>query len=220
MAQGFSGDPLTTARERMVQTQLVARGISNPKVLYAMRKVPRHLFVEEALQNQAYGDFPLPIGDQQTISQPYIVAFMTEALELTGTEKVLEIGTGCGYQAAILAELAPEVYSIERLHTLASRARRVLESLRYFNVKIKVADGTLGWPEVAPFDAIIVTAAAPGIPQPLLDQLATGGRLIIPVGDRLSQTLDLVRKTPEGLKHDYRGGCRFVKLVGSYGWEK
>ncbi len=220
MAQKFSGDSLTAARERMVQTQLVARGISDPKVLYAMGKVPRHLFVEEALQSQAYGDFPLPIGEQQTISQPYIVAFMTEALGLTGEEKVLEIGTGCGYQAAILAELAPEVYSIERLYTLASRARQILGSLRYFNVKIKVGDGTLGWPEEAPFDAIIVTAAAPGIPKPLLDQLAMGGRLIIPVGDRSSQTLDVVHKTPEGLEHDYRGGCRFVKLIGSYGWEK
>ena len=220
MAQKSGSDPLALARERMVETQLVSRGISDPKVLYAMRKVPRHLFVEEALQNQAYGDFPLPIGEQQTISQPYIVAFMTEALELIGTGRVLEIGTGCGYQAAILAELAPEVYSIERFHTLASRARRVLESLRYFNVKIKVGDGTLGWPEEAPFDAIIVTAAAPGIPRPLLDQLAMGGRLIIPVGDRHTQTLDVVHKTPQGLQHDYRGGCRFVKLVGSYGWEK
>jgi protein-L-isoaspartate(D-aspartate) O-methyltransferase len=220
MAQKYSGDALTAARERMVQTQLVARGIRDAKVLYAMGKVPRHLFVEDALQSQAYGDFPLPIGDQQTISQPYIVAFMTEALKLAGEEKVLEIGTGCGYQAAILAELAPEVYSIERLHTLASRARRILGSLRYFNVKIKVGDGTLGWPEEAPFDAIMVTAAAPGIPRPLLDQLAMGGRLVIPVGDRESQTLDVVTKTPEGLQHDYRGGCRFVKLIGSYGWEK
>jgi protein-L-isoaspartate(D-aspartate) O-methyltransferase len=220
MAQNNASDPFAAARDRMVQTQLVPRGIHDPKVLYAMRKVPRHLFVEEALQNQAYGDFPLPIGEQQTISQPYIVAFMTEALELTGVEKVLEIGTGCGYQAAILAELAPEVFSIERIHTLASRARRNLELLRYFNVNIKVGDGTLGWPEEAPFDAIMVTAAAPGIPRPLLDQLAMGGRLVIPVGDRNSQTLDVVHKSPEGLKHDYRGGCRFVKLIGSYGWEK
>jgi protein-L-isoaspartate(D-aspartate) O-methyltransferase len=214
------GDPFAAARDRMVQTQLVPRGIRDAKVLFAMRKVPRHIFVEEALQNQAYGDFPLPIGEQQTISQPYIVAFMTEALELTGAEKVLEIGTGCGYQAAILAELAPEVFSIERIHLLASRARRNLESLRYFNVKIKVGDGSLGWPEEAPFDAIMVTAAAPGIPGPLLDQLAMGGRLVIPVGDRYSQTLEVVHKTPQGLQHDYRGGCRFVKLIGSYGWEK
>jgi protein-L-isoaspartate(D-aspartate) O-methyltransferase len=219
-AQRAPEDAMAVARERMVQTQLVPRGIQDPKVLYAMRKVPRHLFVEEALQNQAYGDFPLPIGEQQTISQPYIVAFMTEALELTGQEKVLEIGTGCGYQAAILAELAPEVCSIERIHSLATRARRILESLRYFSVKIKVGDGTLGWPEEAPFQAIIVTAAAPAIPRPLLDQLALGGRLVIPVGDRYSQTLMVVHKTVEGLKQDYRGGCRFVKLIGSYGWDK
>jgi protein-L-isoaspartate(D-aspartate) O-methyltransferase len=219
-SQKNTGDPFAAARDRMVQTQLVARGIRDPRVLFAMRKVPRHVFVEEALQNQAYGDFPLPIGEQQTISQPYIVAFMTEALELSGVEKVLEIGTGCGYQAAILAELAPEVFSIERLHILATRARRNLELLRYFSVKIKVGDGTLGWSEEAPFDAIIVTAGSPGIPRPLLDQLAMGGRLVIPVGDHYNQTLDVVRKTPEGLQHDYRGGCRFVKLVGSYGWEK
>jgi protein-L-isoaspartate(D-aspartate) O-methyltransferase len=214
-----AADAMAAARENMVKTQLLARGIRDPKVLAAMRKVPRHLFVEEALRSQAYGDFPLPIGEQQTISQPYIVAFMTEALELTGTEKVLEIGTGCGYQAAVLAEIVPEVYSIERLPSLAAKARRTLEALRYFNVKIKVGDGTLGWPEEAPFQGIIVTAAAPGIPRPLLDQLAMGGRLVIPVGDRYSQTLDVVRKTPEGIKHDYRGGCRFVKLIGSYGWE-
>jgi protein-L-isoaspartate(D-aspartate) O-methyltransferase len=220
MTQKSSADPTTAARERMVQTQLVSRGIRDPKVLYAMQKVPRHLFVEEALQSQAYGDFPLPIGDQQTISQPYIVAFMTEALGLTGVEKVLEIGTGCGYQTAILAELAPEVYSIERIYSLVAKARRIMESLRYFNVKIKAGDGTLGWPEEAPFDAIIVTAAAPDIPQPLLDQLALGGRLIIPVGDRHSQTLELVHKTPQGLQSDYRGDCRFVKLIGSHGWEK
>jgi len=219
-AQKTTGDPLAAARERMVQTQLVARGIRDPKVLYAMGKVLRHLFVEEALRNQAYGDFPLPIGEQQTISQPYMVAFMTEALELLGTEKVLEIGTGCGYQAAILAELAPQVFSIERIHSLAARARRTLESLRYFNVNIKVGDGTLGWPEEAPFDGIMVTAAAPAIPKPLLDQLAPRGRLVIPVGDRYSQTLMVARQTPEGLKYDYRGGCRFVKLIGSYGWEE
>ncbi len=219
MAAQKPADAMAAARENMVRTQLIPRGIRDPKVLAAMRKVPRHLFVEEALRSQAYGDFPLPIGEQQTISQPYIVAFMTEALELEGTEKVLEIGTGCGYQAAVLAEIVPEVYTIERLPDLAAKARRTLESLRYFNIKIKVGDGTLGWPEEAPFQAIIVTAAAPGIPRPLLDQLAMGGRLVIPVGDRFSQTLDVVRKTPEGIKHDYRGGCRFVKLIGSYGWD-
>ncbi len=219
MAAQKPADAMAAARENMVRTQLLPRGIRDPKVLAAMRKVPRHLFVEEALRSQAYGDFPLPIGEQQTISQPYIVAFMTEALELEGTEKVLEIGTGCGYQAAVLAEIVPEVYTIERLPELAAKARRTLESLGYFHVKIKVGDGTLGWPEEAPFQAIIVTAAAPGIPRPLLDQLAMGGRLVIPVGDRFSQTLDVVHKTPEGILHDYRGGCRFVKLIGTYGWD-
>lgn len=202
----------------MVRTQIEARGIRDPRVLAAMRKVPRHRFVDEALIGQAYGDYPLPIGEQQTISQPYIVALMTEALELKGTEKVLEIGTGSGYQAAILAECAAQVFSVERLPTLADRARRILDALGYKNIKIKVGDGTLGWPEEAPFDGIIVTAAAPAIPQPLLNQLAKHGRMVIPVGDRYSQTLMVVRKTPEGLKYDYRGGCRFVKLIGTYGW--
>ncbi len=219
-AQNIMSDPQAATRKRMVQTQLVSRGIRDARVLLAMSKVPRHLFVEEALRGQAYGDFPLPIGEQQTISQPYIVALMTEALELLGTEKVLEIGAGSGYQAAILAELAAQVFSIERIPALASRARRNLESLRYFNVKIKVGDGTLGWPEEAPFDAIIVTAASPAIPQPLLNQLALGGRLVIPVGDCYSQTLTVVRQSPEGLEFDYRGGCRFVKLIGSYGWSE
>lgn len=214
----YNSDPYAAARDRMVRVQLEARGIRDPRVLAAMRKVPRHLFVEEALVGQAYGDYPLPIGEQQTISQPYIVALMTEALELTGTEKVLEIGTGSGYQAAVLAECAAWVYSIERLASLAARARRILKSLGYRNIKIKVGDGTRGWPEEAPFDGIIVTAAAPAIPQPLLNQLARGGRLVIPVGDRYSQTLMVVRQTPEGLKYDYRGGCRFVKLIGDYGW--
>ncbi len=213
-----SADINSQARARMVQTQLLARGIRNPRVLAAMGKVPRHLFVEEALQGQAYGDFPLPIGEQQTISQPYIVALMTEALELAGTEKVLEIGTGSGYQAAILAELADRVFSIERLATLATRARKILVELRYFNVQIKVADGTLGWPDEAPFDAIIVTAGSPGVPRPLVDQLAEGGRLVIPVGNEYSQNLTRVTKTAQGLDYDYYGGCRFVRLVGSYGW--
>lgn len=213
-----AADPYAGAREQMVRSQLEARGIRDPRVLAAMRKVPRHLFVEEALIGQAYGDYPLPIGEQQTISQPYIVALMTEALELKGSEKVLEIGTGSGYQAAILAECAAQVYSVERLATLAERARRTLASLGYKNIKIKVGDGTLGWAEEAPFDGIIVTAAAPAIPQPLLNQLAANGRLVIPVGDRYSQTLMVVQKTPGGLKYDYRGGCRFVKLIGSYGW--
>jgi len=207
-----------TDQERMVQNQLVRRGIRAPRVLAAMRKVPRHRFVEEALQHQAYGDYPLPIGEQQTISQPYIVALMTEALELQGTEKVLEIGTGSGYQAAVLAELAAQVFSVEHYPALAFRARKVIEALRYFNVQIRVGDGTLGWPEEKPFQGIIVTAGAPAIPQPLINQLAEGGRLVIPVGDRFAQTLTRVTKTPEGLKFDYYGGCRFVQLIGRFGW--
>jgi protein-L-isoaspartate(D-aspartate) O-methyltransferase len=208
------------ARERMVQSQLITRGIRDQRVLAAMRKVPRHLFMEDALQGQAYGDYPVPIGEQQTISQPYMVALMTEALELKGPEKILEIGTGSGYQAAILAELVEQVYSIERFSSLAFRARRVLEELRYFNVRIRVGDGTLGWPEESPFDGIIVTAGAPAVPQPLLDQLTLGGKIIIPVGDQYSQNLTIGMKNQEGMKWDYLGGCRFVRLVGSYGWSE
>ncbi len=207
------------ARLKMVEEQIVARGIKDPRVIEAMKKVPRHLFVEEALQGQAYGDHPLPIGEKQTISQPYMVALMTEALLLEGKEKVLEIGTGSGYQAAILAELAEKVFSIERIRSLAIRARELLYRLGYYNFEIKIFDGTLGWVEESPFDAIIVTAGAPEIPQSLIDQLAPGGRLVIPVGDAYVQELIRVTKTGEGLKKEELGGCRFVKLIGKYGWE-
>jgi len=206
------------ARDRMVQTQIAARGIKDPRVLEAMRKVPRHLFVEEALKDQAYGDYPLPIGEGQTISQPYIVALMTEALELKGPERVLEVGTGSGYQAAILAELARQVFSIERYPSLAARAKRLLEQLGYRNVLIKVGDGTKGWPEMAPFDAIIVTAAGPKIPEPLIEQLKDGGRLVIPVGDEWSQYLLKVTKQGDKLIKENLGAVRFVKLVGEYGF--
>ncbi len=206
-------------RDRMVQTQLAARGIHDARVLEAMGKVPRHVFVEEAMRDQAYSDYPLPIGEKQTISQPYIVALMTEALELKGHEKVLELGTGSGYQAAILAELADRVFSIERIPSLAHRANQILQKLGYKNVIIRVTDGTLGWPEEAPFDGILVTAGAPRIPQPLVDQLAMGGRLVIPVGDRLSQDLILVERTAEGIRKSSLGGVRFVDLVGKWGWE-
>ncbi len=206
------------ARERMVETQIAARGIKDPRVLAAMRKVPRHLFVDEALKDQAYGDYPLPIGEGQTISQPYIVALMTEALELKGPEKVLEVGTGSGYQAAILAELARWVYSIERYPSLAHRAKRILEKLGYHNVIIKVGDGTKGWPEAAPFDAIIVTAAGPKIPEPLIEQLKDGGRLVMPVGDEWSQYLIKVTKQGDKLIKENLGAVRFVKLVGEYGF--
>ncbi len=203
----------------MVQTQLVARGIGDVRVLEAMGKVPRHLFVDEAMRDQAYSDYPLPIGEKQTISQPYIVALMTEALELKGHEKVLELGTGSGYQAAILAELADRVFSIERIPSLAYRANQILQKLGYKNVIIRVTDGTLGWPEEAPFDGILVTAGAPRIPQTLVDQLALGGRLVIPVGDRLSQELIKVNRTPDGIVKESLGGVRFVDLVGKWGWE-
>ena len=203
----------------MVEEQIVSRGIKDSRVIAAMKKVPRHLFVEEALQSQAYSDHPLPIGEKQTISQPYMVALMTEALQLKEKEKVLEIGAGSGYQTAVLAELAEKVFSIERIRSLAIKARQLLYELGYFNVEIKIFDGTHGWMEEAPFDAIIVTAGAPNIPQPLLDQLAIDGRLVIPVGDAYAQDLMRVTKTKEGIKKEDLGGCRFVKLIGRYGWE-
>jgi protein-L-isoaspartate(D-aspartate) O-methyltransferase len=207
------------ARQVMVETQIKRRGVADPRVLTAMGKVPRHRFVPKHLWEQAYGDYPLPIGEDQTISQPYIVALMTEALELRGGEKVLELGTGSGYQAAVLAELAAQVFSMERLPSLAQAAEQALSSLGYTNVQVRVADGTLGWLEEAPFDAILVTAGSPQVPPPLVEQLAVGGRLVIPVGDSYTQTLTRVRRTAEGLKYEYLGGCRFVKLIGKHGWE-
>jgi protein-L-isoaspartate(D-aspartate) O-methyltransferase len=211
-------DNYAQALNHMVNTQLIPRGIHDPRVLAAFRRVPRHRFVPAPLWDQAYNDYPLPIGEDQTISQPYIVALMTEILEPREGDKVLEVGAGSGYQAAILAELVAQVITIDRVGPLASRARETLAALGYENVKIVVGDGTLGWPEEAPFDAIIVTAAAPQVPRPLTEQLALGGRLVIPVGDRYSQTLTLVRRTKDGLKYDYHGGCRFVPLIGQYGW--
>jgi protein-L-isoaspartate(D-aspartate) O-methyltransferase len=208
------------ARERMVETQIKARGIKDERVLKAMLKVPRHLFVDEALRDQAYGDFPLPIGEGQTISQPYIVALMTEALELKGIERVLEIGTGSGYQTAILAELALWVYTIERFPTLLERAKKVLKELGYKNISFKLDDGTLGWKEAAPFDAIIVTAASPDIPPPLVEQLAEGGRMVIPIGDEFSQTLIKGVKKGGKLHTKALEPVRFVKLVGAYGFKE
>jgi protein-L-isoaspartate(D-aspartate) O-methyltransferase len=208
------------ARERMVETQIKARGIKDERVLKAMLKVPRHLFVDEALRDQAYGDFPLPIGEGQTISQPYIVALMTEALELKGNERVLEIGTGSGYQTAILAELALWVYTIERFPTLLERAKKVLKELGYKNISFKLDDGTLGWKEAAPFDAIIVTAASPDIPPPLVEQLAEGGRIVIPIGDEFSQTLIKGVKKGGKLHTKALEPVRFVKLVGAYGFKE
>ena len=207
-------------REKMVSTQIEGRGIHDYRVLEAMRKVPRHLFVGEALQDQAYGDFPLPIGEGQTISQPYIVAEMTQALELTKDDRVLEIGTGSGYQTAILAELAFRVYTIERVRGLFIRARKLLDQLGYHNVIAKCSDGTIGWPDESPFDAIIVTAGAPEVPEKLIQQLTISGCMVIPVGDRFSQTLLRIRRDEDGIQDTSLGGCRFVKLIGEHGWKE
>jgi protein-L-isoaspartate(D-aspartate) O-methyltransferase len=215
-------DRYARQRKKMVDSQIRSRGIGDERVLRAMEKIPRHLFVDEGLIDQAYNDSPLPIGEKQTISQPYIVAIMTEALELKGPEKVLELGTGSGYQAAILAELAERVYTIERIAPLAQKARKLLESLNYYNVVIRVGDGTYGWREESPFDAILVTAGSPSIPRTLVEQLAIGGRLVIPVGGRYSQSLiKLTRlsENPDDVKKEDLGGCRFVNLIGEYGWK-
>jgi len=204
----------------MVDIQLVPRGIRDPLVLEAMGKVAREEFVPKNLRESAYSDNALPIAENQTISQPYIVALMTQALELKGGEKVLEIGTGSGYQSAILAEIAGEVYTVERISALNDRAKEILSKLGYRNIHYKVVNGTLGWPERSPYDAIIVTAGAPKIPEPLMEQLAEGGRLVIPVGDSLGQDLLKIRKGGgEPLTEDL-GAVRFVRLVGEYGWEE
>lgn len=200
-------------RDWMVKTQIESRGVKDPLVLKAMRKVPRHLFVPKSYQEEAYADEPLPIGEGQTISQPYIVALMTELLGLKGEEKVLEIGTGSGYQAAILAEIAKEVYSIEIICLLAEKAESTLKELEYKNITVKCGDGYQGWKEHSPFDGIIVTAAPDHIPQPLVDQLKIGGRLVIPVGE-LFQELILVTKTEKGIKKENVIPVRFVPMTG------
>lgn len=208
----------SVVRQRMVAEQLVPRGIKDPRVLQAMGKVHRHLFVEEALRGRAYGDYPLPIGEKQTISQPFMVALMTQELELKGHERVLEVGTGSGYQTAILAELAAKVYSIERIKALALRARQLLESLGYYNILVRVGDGSLGWKEMAPFDAIVVTAATPQVPACLLEQLADKGRLVVPVGQAEAQVLKKGLKEGHNVHWIDLGNCVFVKLVGEQGW--
>jgi len=207
-------DPWADQRERMVREQILQRGIRDPRVLEAMRKVPRHLFVPPELRDRAYRDCPLPIGYGQTISQPYIVAFMTEAARLTPESVVLEIGTGSGYQAAILAELARQVYSVERLPPLATRAQQTLASLGYRNVEVRQGDGYQGWPEHAPYDAIVVTAAPPTVPTALLDQLAVEGTLVVPVGEsKASQSLLILHKTPEGVVQKEAFPVQFVPMV-------
>ncbi|MEW6107673.1 MAG: protein-L-isoaspartate(D-aspartate) O-methyltransferase [Nitrospirota bacterium] len=207
-------------RELMVKTQLIPRGIKDSRVIEAMGRVPRHLFVDPSNLHIAYDDMALPIGEGQTISQPYMVAVMTELLELNGDERVLEIGTGSGYQAAILAELSREVYTIERISSLAEKAGDKFRSLFYNNIHVKVGDGTLGWPEKAPFDRTIITAASPKIPPPLMEQLAIGGILVIPVGSRYTQQLLKIRKTKDGILEEYHTPCVFVPLLGEHGWGK
>jgi protein-L-isoaspartate(D-aspartate) O-methyltransferase len=207
------------ARARMVEEQLLPRSIHDQKTLEAMRKVPRHLFVEDAMKNQAYGDSPLPIGRGQTISQPYIVALMTQALGLKGHERVLEIGTGSGYQAAILSQICEKVYTVERIDTLLVQARKVFDSLHYLNILTKLDDGTNGWPEYGPYDAIVVTAGGPKVPLPLLEQLADPGILIIPVGDRDVQKLQFVTKKDGEITEKTIELVRFVNLIGDHGWK-
>lgn len=208
----------TMERNRMVEEQLASRDITDPRVLNAMRSVPRHRFVEAGQEDLAYTDQPLPIGWQQTISQPYIVALMTQALELSPEDKVLEIGTGSGYQAAVLAELARTVYTIEKVESLLQRAQAILETLGYDNIVSKLHNGTQGWPEHAPYDAIMVTAGAPEIPRPLLDQMKEGGRMVIPVGDQTLQEMLKVTRQNGNVQMEKIGGCRFVPLRGEHGW--
>jgi protein-L-isoaspartate(D-aspartate) O-methyltransferase len=205
-------------RNRMVDEQIVLRGVKDQRVLAAMRKVPRHEFLPEAIRGMAYGDHALPLGEGQTMSQPYMVAVMTELLNLKGTERVLEIGTGSGYQAAVLAELCEKVYTVERIKTLAEKARTILNRLGYTKVAIKIYDGTYGWKEMAPFDAILVTAGAPNIPMPLVEQLRDGGRMVIPVGERYGQMLVKAVKTAKGVVTEKGIPCMFVPLIGNHGW--
>jgi protein-L-isoaspartate(D-aspartate) O-methyltransferase len=229
-------EPLKYERRRakMVCQQIEPRGITDPDVLAAMRAVPRHVFVSDALKDQAYGDFPLPIGEQQTISQPFIVAEMTQALQIGKDDRVLEIGTGSGYQAAVLAQIAYRVYTIERIrslyvqtrklldelnyHSLYVQTRKLLDELNYHNVIMRCTDGTMGWKDESPFDAIIVTAGAPSLPESLIAQLAEGGRMVAPVGDQHAQDLIKITKDSNGIQRTSLGGCRFVKLVGKQGW--
>lgn len=206
------------AQKAMVEEQIRRRGVTDEMVLQVMETVPRHEFVPLSLRDCAYQDEPLPIGAGQTVSQPYIVAYMTAALELKGTEKVLEIGTGCGYQAAVLAGLATQVYTVEFQPSLADPARERLERLGYGNVQVFTGDGSAGWPEHAPYDGILVAAAAPQVPHPLLEQLAKGGRLIVPVGNEDEQTLMTVTRRDQEMISKRLGACRFVPLLGRYGW--
>jgi protein-L-isoaspartate(D-aspartate) O-methyltransferase len=206
-------------RNIMVKTQLIPRGIRDKRVLDVMKKVPRHLFLDESMQHRGYDDMALAIGEGQTISQPYMVAVMTELLELKGDERVMEIGTGSGYQAAILAELAKEIYTIERIPVLSEQAEARFYALGYKNIHVKVSDGTSGWPEESPFDRIIVTAGTPKLPEPLMEQLSDEGIIIAPVGDRFSQQIIKVVKSEETLSESFHTPCVFVPLIGAHGWK-
>ena len=211
-------DPLI-ARQHMVKEQLEARGVDDPRVLAAFLEVPRHKFVEEYLKYKAHEDYPLSIGYGQTISQPYMVALMTQSLRPKPEDKVLEIGTGSGYQAAILSRLCRVVYSVERISALASRARKTLDELGYYNVHVRLGDGSQGFSKEGPYDGIVVTAGAPHVPGILVSQLAENGRLIIPVGSETLQELKRITRTKDGVQEESLGGCRFVKLIGKNGWE-
>lgn len=206
-------------RQRMMET-LVEGGIRDSATLRAMNEVPRHQFVEDAMQARAYGDFPLPIGSQQTISQPIVVAMMTQALGLQGHERVLEIGTGSGYQAAVLSRLCKRVYTVERIHSLLGRARKVFDQLHYYNIISCIDDGTVGWPDQAPFDAVLVTAGGPKIPEPLIEQLADPGRMVMPVGTQEEQELHLLEKRNRKIRIQSIGHVRFVNLIGEHGWKE
>lgn len=211
---------MRASREQMVEEQLISRGITDSRVLEAFRCVPRDQFVPLKYLNEAYSDSPLPIGEGQTISQPYMVALMTQHLKLSGDESVLEIGTGSGYQTAILAELAKEVYGVERITSLADKAKSTLKQLSYDNIQITITDGTVGWKEFAPYDAIIVTAAAPAIIQPLVEQLKDKGRLVMPIGEKITQALTVTIKSKEKIETSEICGCVFVPLLGKYGWRE
>ena len=215
-----TNEPTDRLRKEMVARQLEPRGIRDERVLAAFREVPRHRFAPGAGLREAYADHPLPIGEGQTISQPYMVALMTQCLGLRGGEKVLEIGTGSGYQAAILSRLAAEIYTVERVASLAERTGELFRRLDYKNISVRVGDGTLGWPEFAPYDAIIVTAGSPGVPPPLVGQLAEGGKLVIPAGSGYSQRLLVLERRGEKIIQRDEGGCVFVPLIGEHGWKE
>ncbi len=220
MTEKQIGDYYQSLRDEMVEQQMRARGITDERVLEAMRRVPRHLFVPPGRRDRAYDDTPLPLGEGQTISQPYMVAWMTELLCLRGNEVVLEVGTGSGYQAAVLGVLAKKVYTIERIPSLAEAAARLLTELSLDNVKIVVGDGSKGLKEHAPYDGILVTAGSPGVPQVLVEQLADGGRLVIPVGPASMQMLNVITRRGDDVETNQVGSCVFVPLVGMYGWEQ